>query len=189
MLHISRSKFAPLTRRADPLYSTMSYYMTTDTQRSLSPFRVLSPIHQANRQASLYIDGLLATLRVTAQEGQLLAFVSVREGVPVTGICRLLGLPKSTVTSLLKRLEKAGLTHRGLNREDGRSWLVFATAKGRRIGAIARDRVLDLERRVQARLNEADLDTLARIVHAVTAETGIDLPAEAPRRRNAKGGR
>ena len=172
-----------------PRYSTKSYYMAADTQRALSPFRVLSPIHQANRQASLHIDGLLARLRVTAQEGQLLAFVSAREGVPVTAVCRLLGLPKSTVTSLLKRLEKAGLTRRGLNPEDGRSWLVFATAKGRRLGAIARDRVLDLERRVQAHLSEADLDTLARIVNAVTAETGIDLPAEAPRRRNAEGGR
>jgi len=163
--------------------------MKSDAQQTLNPFRVLSPIHQANRQASLHIDGLLAKLRVTAQEGQLLAFVGVRDGVSVTAICRLLGLPKSTVTSLLKRLEKAGLTHRGLNPEDGRSWLVFATAKGRRLGAIARDRVLDLERRVQAHLSEADLDTLARIVNAVTVETGIDLPAEAPRRRNAKGGR
>jgi DNA-binding MarR family transcriptional regulator len=163
--------------------------MTTHTQQALSPFRVLSPIHQANRQASLHIDGLLANLRVTAQEGQLLAFVSVREGVPVTAVCRLLGLPKSTMTSLLKRLGRAGLTHRGLNPADGRSWLVFATAKGRRVGAIARDRVLDLERRVQAHLSEADLDTLARIVNAVTKETGIDLPAEASRRRNTKGGR
>jgi DNA-binding MarR family transcriptional regulator len=135
----------------------------------------------------LHIDGLLAKLRVTAQEGQLLAFVSVREGVPVTAVCRLLGLPKSTVTSLLKRLEKTGLTHRGLNPVDGRSWLVFATAKGRRLGAIARDRVLDLERRIQSHLSEADLETLARIVNAVTTETGIDLPAEAPRRQNAKG--
>lgn len=163
--------------------------MPTRTKRILSLFRVLSPIHQANRQASLHIDGLLAKFCVTAQEGQLLAFVSVREGVAVTAICRLLGLPKSTVTSLLKRLEKAGLTHRGLNPEDGRSWLVFATAKGRHLGAIARERVLDLERRIQAHLREADLDTLARIVSAVTAETGIDLPAEAPRRQNAKGGR
>jgi DNA-binding MarR family transcriptional regulator len=72
---------------------------------------------------------LLGKLRVTAQEGQFLAFVSVREGVSVTAVCRLLGLPKSTVTSLLKRLEKAGLTHRGLNPEDGRSWLVLRQPK------------------------------------------------------------
>lgn len=150
----------------------------------ISSFRVLSPIHQANRQASLHIDGLLADLSVTAQEGQLLAFVSARKGVPVTAICRLLGVPKSTVTSLLKRLEKAGLTHRGSNPDDARSWLVFATPKGCRKGAAARERVLDFERRIQAHLAEADLDALARIVNAVTVETGIDLPAESPRRRD-----
>jgi DNA-binding MarR family transcriptional regulator len=154
-----------------------------------SPFRILSPIHQANRQASLHIDGLLADLSVTAQEGQLLAFVSARNGVTVTAICRLLGVPKSTVTSLLKRLETAGLTRRGSNPDDARSWLVFATSNGRSIGGAARERVLDLERRIQAHLAAADLDALARIVYAVTTETGIDLPAEAPRWRNLQRGR
>ena len=154
----------------------------------ISSFRVLSPIHQANRQASLHIDGLLADLSVTAQEGQLLAFVSARKGVPVTAICRLLGVPKSTVTSLLKRLEKGGLTRRGSNPDDARSWLVFATPKGCRKGAASRERVLDLERRIQAHLNQADLDALNRIVNAVTAETGIDLPAESPQRQDSEGG-
>src|SRR5215510_4342200 len=151
--------------------------------RTTSPFRVLSPIHQANRQASLHIDTLLADLSVTAQEGQLLAFVSARNSVTVTAIVRLLGVPKSTVTSLLQRLEASGLTRRGDNPDDARSWLVFPTKKGQQLGAVARERVLDLERRIQGRLSEADLRALARIVDAVTAETGIDLTAEAPRRR------
>ncbi len=152
---------------------------------SPSPFRILSPIHQANRQASLHIDALLADLSVTAQEGQLLAFVSARDGVPVTAIVRLLGVPKSTVTSLLQRLEGAGLIHRGDNPDDARSALLFTTAKGQRIGAAARERVLELERRIQARVSEADLRALTRIVQAVTVETGIDLPAETPRRRDS----
>ena len=164
--------------------------MTAESKRSpKSPFRVLSPIHQANRQASLHIDGLLGDLSVTAQEGQLLAFVSARKGVPVTAIYRLLGVPKSTVTSLLKRLERAGLTRRSGNPDDARSWLVFTTPKGSRIGTVARERVLNFERRIQAHLAQADLDALARIVNALTAETGIDLPAEAPRQRNSQGGR
>ncbi len=149
-----------------------------------SPLRILSSIHQANRQASLYIDASLADLSVSAQEGQLLAFVSARDGVPVTAIVRLLGVPKSTVTSLLQRLEGAGLIHRGDNPKDARSALLFATVKGRRIGAAARERVLELERRIQARVSETDVRALARIVKAVTVETGIDLPAEAPRRRD-----
>jgi len=148
-----------------------------------SPFRVLSPIHQANRQASLHIDALLVDLAVTAQEGQLLAFVAARDGVPVTAIVRLLGVSKSTVTSLLQRLERARLIRRGDNPEDARSALLYATEKGRRVGTSARERVLALERRLQARISEADLRALARIVDAVTVETGINLPAEAPRRK------
>ncbi|HEV8410410.1 MAG TPA: MarR family winged helix-turn-helix transcriptional regulator [Gemmatimonadaceae bacterium] len=151
-------------------------------RNTASPFRVLSPIHQANRQAGLYIDGLLAEFGISAQEGQLLAFVAARDGVPVTAIVRLLGVPKSTMTSLLHRLERAKLLMRDANPQDARSALLFVTVKGRRAGALARERVLELERRIQSRVSAADMRALARIVGAVTAETGIDLPGEAPRR-------
>jgi DNA-binding MarR family transcriptional regulator len=153
--------------------------------RPASPFRVLSPIHQANRQVSLYLDTALAELAVTAQEGQLLAFVAARDGVPVTAVVRLLGVSKSTVTSLLQRLERAALIRRGDNPEDARSTLLFVTNRGHRIGAVARERVLALEKRIQSRVSESDLRALSRIVDAVTAETGINLPAEAPRRRHS----
>ena len=159
--------------------------MPAPNRHSPSPFRVLSPIHQANRQTSLHLDTLLADLSVTAQEGQVLAFVSARDGVPVTAIVRLLGVSKSTVTSLLQRLETASLMRRGGNPDDARSWLVFTTPKGRRVGTAARERVLELERRIQSRITESDMRALARIVAAITTETGINLPAEVPRRRNA----
>lgn len=145
---------------------------------------MLSLVHQANRQASLHLDALLrAECGVTAQGGQVLAFVAARDGVPVTAIVRLLGVAKSTMTSMLKRLERHGLLTRRSNQKDARSALLFVTRKGREVGKNSRERVLELERRLQARLTEADLRALARIVDAVTAETGIDLPAESPHRR------
>lgn len=153
-------------------------------RKTKKTFRVLSPIHQANREASLHIDALLADFGVTAQEGQLLAFVAARDGVPVTAIVRLLGVAKSTMTSMLQRLERARLVRRRGNPEDARSALLFVTKKGRHVGTGARERVLELERRLQARLTGGDLRALARIVDAVTAETGIDLPAESPRQRS-----
>ena len=104
------------------------------TGRPSSPFRILSPIHQANRQASVHIDALLSDMRVSVSEGQLLAFVAARDGVPVTAVVRLLGLPKSTITSLLQRLERAGMIRRGHNPEDARSQLLFVTGRGARIG-------------------------------------------------------
>ena len=66
-----------------------------------SPFRILSPIHQANRQASLRIDVLLSDLKVSASEGQLLASsllasIAFHEAYHLgqTGLCRrLLGKP------------------------------------------------------------------------------------------------
>jgi DNA-binding MarR family transcriptional regulator len=153
-------------------------------RESTGPFRILSPIHQANRQASLHIDALLSDLHVTASEGQLLAFVADRDGVPVTAVVRLLAVPKSTITSLLQRLERTGLIRRGQNPEDARSQLLFVTEAGAQVGMHARERVKELERRLQARVSDADMRALIRVVNAVTAETGINLPAEnVPRKR------
>jgi DNA-binding MarR family transcriptional regulator len=123
---------------------------------------------------------LLGDLDVGAQEGQLLAFVAARDGVPVTAIVRLLGVSKSTVTSLLQRLERRNLIRRRDNPEDARSALLLVTDAGKRIGVAARDRVLELDRRIVAHVSEADLRALVRIVDAVTIETGINLPAEHP---------
>jgi DNA-binding MarR family transcriptional regulator len=153
------------------------------TQTSAIAFRVLSPIHQANRQASLHIDALLAELGITGQEGQLLAFVAARDGTPVTAVVRLLGVSKSTMTGMLQRLERAGYLRRRANPQDGRSALLFATADGVRVGGAARVRVLQLEAQLQRRISEADLRALKRIVSVVTQVTGVNLPAEAPRRR------
>ena len=159
--------------------------MRTRPPSTPSPFVVLSLIHQANRQASLYIDAMFSDLDVSAQEGQLLSFVGLRDGVPVTAIVRLLGVSKSTVTSLLQRLERRRLISRRGNPEDARSALLLATEKGRRVGAVARDRVLALDQKITSRISAADIRALSRIVRAVTAETGIDLTAEHPRRRNS----
>jgi DNA-binding MarR family transcriptional regulator len=86
---------------------------------------------------------------------------------------RLLGVSKSTVTSLLQRLQRAGLIRRDDNPDDARSQLLFATEKGSRVGMAARERVKGLERRLQARVSDADMRSLRRIVDAVTDETGI----------------
>jgi DNA-binding MarR family transcriptional regulator len=151
--------------------------------RAPDAFRILSPIHQANRQASLHIDAILSDLRVSASEGQLLAFVGARDGAPVTAVVRLLGVPKSTITSLLQRLERGGLIRRAPNPDDARSQLLFVTKKGAHLGMAARERVKELEDRLRARVSAGDLRALERIVDAVTAETGINLPAENIRRR------
>lgn len=145
--------------------------------------RVLSPLHQAHRQTSLHLDAVLADLGVTAQEAQLVAFVAARDGVPVTAVVKLLGVSKSTVTSMLRRLEGVGLLERETNPEDARSALLRATRRGASTGAAARERVVAFEQQVLARVSAADVAALGRVVAAITRETGIDLTRAVPRRR------
>lgn len=155
----------------------------TNNPAIAAPLRVLSPLHQAQRQTSLHLDALLADLGVTAQEAQLVAFVAARDGVPVTAVVKVLGVSKSTVTSMLGRLERLGLLERADNPDDARSALLRATRRGAAAGARARERVVAFEHRLMARLATADVAALARIVAAITGETGIDLTKAVPRRR------
>ena len=182
--HLSRSSSTSAVRCAfaDLTTGTELYRRRTKMTRRTNgppaiPFRILSPIRQANRQASLHIDALLSDLRVSASEGQLLAFVAAREGVPVTAVVRLLGVPNQR-SPAVAATGASGLIRRAENPEDARSQLLFVTKKGAHVGMVARDRVKDLEHRLQARVSDADMRALGRVVDAVTAETGINLPGE-----------
>jgi DNA-binding MarR family transcriptional regulator len=145
--------------------------------------RILSPLFQANRQASLHIETRLADLGISAAEGQLLAYVEARDAVPVGELVRLLGVPKSTMTSMVHRLARAGLATRRENPDDGRSFMVAVTPAGRDAAREARSRVAAFEAALLARVAPADVEALRRVVNAVTAETRIDLVAEGRRPR------
>ncbi len=146
----------------------------------MQPTPLLSLLHQAHVQTSLHLDRALADLGVTAQEAQLLAFVAVRGKAAIGSVRKLLGCPKSTLTSLLRRLAGRQLIALAANQDDRRSGLVVATPAGAALGEQARQRVLALETQLQARVAAADRRALERLVAAINDLTGLDLPAEHP---------
>lgn len=61
-----------------------------------------------------------------------LAVLCQRGPLAVAELADLLGVPASTLTSVLDRLERAGLAVRQVRPEDRRSFLLLLTAEGRR---------------------------------------------------------
>ncbi len=77
-------------------------------------------------------------------------------------------LPNSTLSGLLDTLEKQGLLKRRANPEDGRSWLLVLTPKGRRVCAKLDERhrlVLGL---FQGVMSEKESAELTRLLEKIT---------------------
>jgi DNA-binding MarR family transcriptional regulator len=148
--------------------------------KAFRKLRYLSPLHKANRQTSVYLQGQLADLGVSAPEAHLLAYVGAYGPCAVGELVRVFGAKKPTMTSILDRLSERKLVKRELHPSDRRSFLVSATPKGVRLGEIARERVEQLEAEIAKHVTRRDVDGFERVIDAIGAVTGIVLRNNVP---------
>ncbi|MCX7747681.1 MAG: MarR family transcriptional regulator [Clostridia bacterium] len=66
---------------------------------------------------------------INAAQGRILFFLWKNDGISIQEISRMTSLEKSTLTSMLDRLEASGYIKRVPSKEDRRKILVFATDK------------------------------------------------------------
>jgi DNA-binding MarR family transcriptional regulator len=97
------------------------------------PLDFLSPLHKASRQISVYLEGHTRELGVSPIEGHFLSYLRSYSPAPIGELVRVFGIKQSTFTSMLDRLEKAGLIRREMNPGDRRSFLIHITDPGREL--------------------------------------------------------
>jgi MarR family transcriptional regulator, organic hydroperoxide resistance regulator len=133
----------------------------------------LSPLHKASRQISMYLEAHTRELGLSPVEGHVLTYLRRYAPAPVGELVRVFGLKQSTFTSLLDRLERAGLVRRELNPDDRRSLLVHITDRGREVTARL-NRVLEkLEDDIRARLRRPEVKGFHAVMAAVEDVTGV----------------
>jgi DNA-binding transcriptional ArsR family regulator len=93
-----------------------------DLVESAMPLEFLSPLHKASRQITVYLEAHTRELGVSPGEGHFLSYLRSYSPAPVGELVRVFGIKQSTFTSLLDRLEKAGLIRREMNPGDRRSF-------------------------------------------------------------------
>jgi DNA-binding MarR family transcriptional regulator len=71
--------------------------------------------------------------RINPAQGRILFVLWQKDGIPIVELARRTGLGKSTLTSMLDRLEKEGRLCRVHAREDRRKILVHLTEKDKRL--------------------------------------------------------
>jgi MarR family transcriptional regulator, organic hydroperoxide resistance regulator len=128
--------------------------------------RLIWAVDHALQKAS---KKMRSTLGVTGPQRLVIRIVSRFPGLPAGRIAELLHVHPSTLTGVLKRLERQGLIRRRSDPKDGRRILVGITEKGRWIDAAASGTV---EAAVQKVLRDASARQIddARVVLAMIAE-------------------
>jgi DNA-binding MarR family transcriptional regulator len=131
---------------------------------------VVAAIERASHQIAAYLSHELADLGV----GQAEAHVLVRLAQGATSpneLHRLFGHKRSTLTSVLDRLESRGYSRREIHPEDRRSFLISLTEDGKTAAATAAGAVDRLQQKVTAATSPSDRAGLAAVVAALDGAT------------------
>ncbi len=107
---------------------------------------LITAIHRCTHQIALFLERHKGELGVTQAEAHVLGFLAQAEVRSVGELHHSFGHRRSTLTSILDRLEGRGLLAREINPDDRRSFLLRLTPPGRELAK----RVLDLLQGLEA---------------------------------------
>lgn len=135
----------------------------------------LSPLHKASRQLSVHLDASAGDPGLSATDGHLITYLNKYAPAPVGELVRVFGIKQSTFTSMLDRLEKAGLIRRELNPGDRRSFLIHITDAGRARANEADRVLLALEDDIRSRVSARDVQGFQAVMRAIEEVTQVRL--------------
>jgi DNA-binding MarR family transcriptional regulator len=150
----------------------------------MSRFALIPRIHTATHRIDRYLASA-GDPRLTQGEAHVLAYLAERGDSTINQVHHAFGHRRSTLTSIIDRLERAGLAERQINPDDRRTLLIRLTPSGARRAHRVRRTLADLEVRVTARFAKRDLAAAAAVLDAFARLEGVSVAvgARAPVRR------
>jgi len=131
--------------------------------------RLVPPIHRATHRIGLY----LADLRddgLSQGEAHILALLATAAPSTIAALHRGLAHKRSTLTSILDRLEERGLITRAVGAEDRRTFVITPTAKGQQVAKRVHRHLSELEDAIGRRVTADDVKGFLKVVSAVEEE-------------------
>ena len=139
------------------------------------PLRILSPIHKASRQIALHLELSLEELGMGSIEGHLLSYLGSYAPCTVGELTRVLGLKRSTMTSVLDRLEGRELLSRECDPDDRRSFRVQLTREGKLATRNIGRHLRKFEREALSRIRPRDLVGFQSVMAAIAEVTQVTV--------------
>jgi DNA-binding MarR family transcriptional regulator len=130
---------------------------------------IIPQLHKATHQIALFIDRHRDELGVSQAEAHVLAFLSEAGPCSIAELHRSFGHRRSTLTSILNRLEKRALLKREVHPKDRRSYLLRLTATGRPLATKVHRHIERLEQRVAKAVGSKPLAGFLATASAIEA--------------------
>ncbi len=139
--------------------------------------RLLSPFHKATRQIEITIADVIK--KVVTDIGPVdchaLIYTKTYGPCPTGDIQQVLGLQRSTLTSMLNRLEAKSYITRTPSKTDKRILLLEITAKGSIVADKVNKAVYAFEEQLMAELSDRDLKHIQKLFDAVATVTDVTV--------------
>jgi DNA-binding MarR family transcriptional regulator len=131
--------------------------------------RLIPHIHRATHRIGLYIAGL-DDPAVNQPEAHVLAFLAHAGESTIGQVHRAFGHKRSTLTSILDRLEERGLLARTSDARDRRTFVVTLTKAGRAAARRVMAHLEAFERRALHAAPAADVRAFLRVLERFEAD-------------------
>jgi DNA-binding MarR family transcriptional regulator len=141
----------------------------------LKPLKILSPLHKAVRQIDLHLEASTRPRGISNPEGHLITYLARYGPCPISELHRVFGFKRSTLTSMLDRLEARVLIRREAHARDRRSILVGLRPKGEDLAREVRKELLAFEKKMLARLTPDQIEGFQAVLRTVEAVTGVQV--------------
>jgi len=131
--------------------------------------RLIAHLHKATHQVGLYIQRELSEIAISQAEAHVLSQLSARGPCSIADVHRSFGHRRSTLTSILDRLEDRGLIAREIHPGDRRSYLLRLTREGRTLAGKARRTLERLEALALSDVSEQQVAAFVAVIEAIQA--------------------
>lgn len=124
---------------------------------------------KAHNVSTRQIMAQTAELGLTPGQPKVLEYLLEHDGACARAICQEFAIDKSTMASILPRMEKAGLVRREANEADRRTSSIWLTEKGRRLGLVIKQVVLSTDAYLTRGVSPQDLAACERVLALIAA--------------------
>lgn len=128
--------------------------------------RFVPQIHRATHRIGLHV-GRLGRPGVTQAEAHVLAYLDAAGASTIADVHRAFAHKRSTLTSILDRLEERGAIVRTSDARDRRTFIISLTGSGRTLARRVARHLEAFEARVLASASPAEIRTFIRVLDAM----------------------
>jgi MarR family transcriptional regulator, temperature-dependent positive regulator of motility len=134
---------------------------------------ILHRMHRVTQIGAERLSAELGDTELTERQIVVLAAIGADEGTNQTGIVNAIGVDRSTLADIVRRLVKRGLVNRKRMAEDARAYAVTLTKEGRRMLAVAGPILAKVEAGMLAGMTASQRDALAKALDSMTMKNEI----------------